>query len=230
MSGFVVYYSAERPIMASDGDMYVQRKAWGYNRLCAAVCDNSPTEKLVEIETQNVGNMLGNGYAVPSLRESIAQAHQVLESPRTELGLESASQRRARLIQTLHGIERDFVAAPSAVDVSKAVQSIGLKILEAGDECPSKEDFQKQCCDALGDFWIRRYGWDSFAAYAMSRTHLNPDSYQQRSAIARQQAIPQVSSLIQTAMNSPGGRLSKRKAKRSRPINHTSEGLKEELI
>ena len=110
MSGRMVYSHSERD-MASDGDMYVQRKAWGYNRLCAAVCDNSSTEKLVEIETQNVGNMLGNGFAVPSLKTSIAQAHQVLESPHTELGLESAGQRRARLIQTLHGIERDFVAA-----------------------------------------------------------------------------------------------------------------------
>jgi len=134
------------------------------------------------------------------------------------------------LIQTLHGIEREFVAAPSAVDVSKAVQSISLQLLETGNDCPAKEDFQKQCCEALGDFWIRRYGWDSFAAYAMSRTHLNPESYQQRGAVARRQAIPQVSELIQTAMNSPGGRLSKRKAKRSKPINHTPDGLKEELV
>jgi hypothetical protein len=216
--------------MASDGDMFVQRKAWGYNRLCAAVCDNSPTEKLVEIETQNVGNMLGNGFAVPSLKTSIAQAHQILESSQTELGFESAGQRCARLIQTLHGVERDYVAAPSAVDVSKAVQSIGLQYLEGGKTCPTKEDFQRLCCEALGDFWIRRYGWDSFAAYAMSRTHLNPESYRQRGAIARQKAIPQVSELILRAMNSPGGRLSKRKAKRSRPINHTSDGLKQELI
>jgi hypothetical protein len=223
-------YSFQNKNMASDGDMYAQRKAWGYNRLCAAVCDNSPTEKLVEIETQNVCNMLGNGFAVPSLKTSIARAHQVLESPHSELGIESAGQRRARMIQTLHGIERDFVAAASAVDVSKAVQSIGLKFLEAGNDCPSKDEFLNQCCEALGDFWIRRYGWDSFAAYAMSRTHLNPESYRQRGAVARQQAIPQISELIKTAMNSPGGRLSKRKAKRSKPINHTSDGLKEELI
>jgi hypothetical protein len=216
--------------MASDGDMYAQRKVWGFPKLCAAICDNAPTERLVEIETQNVCNMLGNGFAVPSLKTSIARAHQVLESPHSELGIESAGQRRARLIQTLHGIERDNIAAPSAVDVSKAVQSIGLKFLEAGNDCPSEGDFQNQCCEALGDFWIRRYGFDAFAPYAMSRAHLNPESYRQRSLIARQQAIPQISELIQTAMNSPGGRLSKRKAKRSRTISHTSEALKEELI
>jgi len=61
-----------------------------------------------------------------------------LESPHSELGIESAGQRRARLIQNLHGIERDLFAAPSAVDVSKAVQSIGLKFLEAGNDCPSR--------------------------------------------------------------------------------------------
>ncbi len=183
-----------------------------------------------KLKTQNISNMLGNGFAVPSLKTAIARAYQVLESPHSELGIESASQRRARMIQTQHGIERDFVAAPSAVDVSKAVQSIGLKFLEAGNDYPSKEDFQKKCCEALADFWIRRYGFDAFAPYAMSRAHLNPEAYRQRSLIARQQAIPQISELIQTAMNSPGGRLSKRKAKRSRPINHTSESLKEELI
>jgi hypothetical protein len=223
-------FLSEEENMASDGDMYAQRKVWGFPKLCAAICDNAPTERLVEIETQNVCNMLGNGFAVPSLKTSIARAHQVLESPHSELGIESAGQRRARLIQTLHGIERDNIAAPSAVDVSKAVQSIGLKFLEAGNDCPSKEDFQNQCCEALGDFWLRRYGWDPFAAYTMSRAHLNPETYRQRGKVARQQAIPKISELIRTAMNSPGGRLSKRKAKRSRPINHTSDGLKEELI
>ena len=216
--------------MASDGDMFAQRKAWGYNRLCAAVCDNSPTEKLVEIETQSVANMLGNGFAVPSLKPSIIQAFQILQSPHSELGIESASQRRARLIQCLHGIEREFVGAASAVDVFKAVESVGLKNLEAGNDCPTQENFEKQCREALGDFWIRRYGWDSFAAYAMARTHLNPEAYRQRGAIARQQAIPVVSELIQTAMNSPGGRLSKRKAKRSKPISHTADNLKEEFV
>jgi hypothetical protein len=216
--------------MASDGDMYAQRKAWGYNRLCAAVCDNSPTEKLVEIEAQNVANMLGNGFAVPSLKKSIAQAYQILNSHQIELGIESASQRRARLIQSLHGIERDSIGAASAVDVFKAVEATGLKYLEVGTDWPSEAEFQKQCCEALGDFWMRRYGWDSFAAYAMARTHLSLEAYRLRGAIARQQAVPVVSDLIRTAMDSPGGRLSKRKGKRSKPIIHTAEQLKEEFI
>jgi len=42
--------------------MYVQRKAWDTTGLRGCFCDNSPTEKLVEIETQNVSNMLGNGF------------------------------------------------------------------------------------------------------------------------------------------------------------------------
>jgi hypothetical protein len=215
--------------MAADGDMYAQRKAWGFNRLCAAVCDNSSTEKLVEIETQNVCNMLGNGFAIPSLKPSIAQAYRVLESVRTDLGFESAGQRHARLIRAMHIIEREFVAAPSAIDVSKVVQSIGLQILEGGNTCPSTTEFEEQCCKALGDFWLRRYGWDLFAPYVMPRAHLNSESYRQRSAIARQQAVPKISELIKIAMSSPGGRLSKRKAKRRRPIKHTPDGLNEEL-
>ena len=215
--------------MAADGDMYVQRKAWGYNRLCAAVCDNAPTEKLAEIETQNVRNMLGNGFAVPSLKISIQQVFRVLESPNTELGFESASQRSARLIEALHKIERNFVESASATDISKVIQGVALRCLAAGEICPSQQDFEGQCIAALGDFWMRRYGWDSFAPYVMRKAHLNQESYRQRSAMARQQAIPQISELIQTAMASPGGKLSKRKAKRSKPISHTAEGLTEEL-
>jgi hypothetical protein len=63
----------------------------------------------------------------------------------------------------------------------------------------------------------------------MPRAHLNSESYRQRSAIARQQAVPKISELIKIAMSSPGGRLSKRKAKRRRPIKHTPDGLNEEL-
>ncbi|SRR6266446_890303 len=216
--------------MAADGDMYVQRKAWGYNRLCAAVCDNAPPEKLAEIETQNVRNMLGNGFAVPSLKVSVEQAFGILESPNTELGFESASQRRARLIETLHKVERDFVESGSAVDVSKVVRGVALKFLAGDDNCPSKQDFENRCCAALGDFWMRRYGWELFAPYVMRRAHLNQESYRLRSAAARQQAIPKISEIIQTAMTSPGGKLSKRKGKRSKSISHTPDGLKEELI
>lgn len=46
--------------MAADGDMYAQRKAWGFNRLCAAARDHAPVEKLVEIEKKSVRNMLSN--------------------------------------------------------------------------------------------------------------------------------------------------------------------------
>jgi hypothetical protein len=109
----------EEKNMAGDGDMFVQRKAWGYNRLCAAVCDNAPTERLVEIETQNVRNMLGNGFAVPSLKASIEHAFGILESPQVELGFESASQRRARLIESLRRVERDFVESASSVGLKE---------------------------------------------------------------------------------------------------------------
>src|SRR5271169_3450666 len=102
MSYWVVFFMEKENTMASDGDMFVQRKAWGYNKLCAAVCDNSPTEKLAEIETQSVGNMLSNGHAIPSLKSSIDQALQVLQSTTSELSLETSNQRCARLIQSLH--------------------------------------------------------------------------------------------------------------------------------
>jgi hypothetical protein len=222
-------FAQERKNMAADGDMFVQRKAWGFNRLCAAVCDNAPTEKLVEIEAQNVRNMLANGFAVPSFKVSIQQAFDILESLNTELGFESAGQRRVRLIETLHKIERDFIESGSATDVSKVIQIVALKFLASDDTCPSRDDFEKQCCVALGDFWMRRYGWELFAPYVIRRTHLNQVSYRQRSTTARQQAIPVISEIIRTAMNSPGGKLPKRKGKHAKQISHTPDGLKEEL-
>jgi hypothetical protein len=70
--------------MAGDGDMFAQRKAWGFNRLCAGASGAAPTERLAEIEIQNVRNMLGNGYAVPSLKPSIQNAFRVLDGLRNE--------------------------------------------------------------------------------------------------------------------------------------------------
>lgn len=215
--------------MAADGDMFVQRKAWGYNRLCAAVCDNAPTEKLVEIEAQNVRNMLGNGFAVPSLKVSIDQAFAILESPNTELGLELTSQRSARLIQSLRTIERNHVEAASATDISKVIQGIALTCMDSDQGSMSRQDFEKRCVEALADFWMRRYGWEPFAPYVMRKAHLTQQTYGERSKAAREQAVPKVSELLRQAMASPSGKLSKRKDKR-RPIVHTAEGLKEELI
>ena len=44
--------------MAGDGDMFAQRTAWGYSRLCAAASNGAPTERLGQIEVQCVRNML----------------------------------------------------------------------------------------------------------------------------------------------------------------------------
>jgi hypothetical protein len=215
--------------MAADGDMYAQRKAWGYNRLCAAARDHAPVETLVEIEKKNVRNMLSNGYAVPSLQKSIEQAYSVLRGANAELGLESGTQRRARLIESLHSIERDFIEAPSSVDVSKIVCKVALEILGGEQNCPPKESFECKCCEALGDFWLHRCGWDSFRANVMKNGGLSRDAYDDMSANACQQAKPEVSKLIHEAMKSRDGRLPKRSSKRQKPIFHTPEGLREEL-
>lgn len=215
--------------MAADGDMYAQRKAWGYNRLCAAARDHAPTEKLVEIEKKNVRNMLSNGYAVPSLKKSIEQAYSILEGSNAELGLESVPQRRTRLIESLHSIERDFIEAPSSVDVSKVVRQVALDILAGEQNCPPIQNFEKRCCEALGDFWLHRCGWDSFRANVMKNGGLSRESYDKMSADACQQAKPEVSELIHAAMQSREGRLPKRGSKREKIIKHTPEGLREEL-
>jgi hypothetical protein len=112
--------------MAADGDMYVQRKAWGYNRLCAAVCDNAPTQKLAEIETQNVRNMLGNGFAVPSLKVSVEQAFGILESPNIELGFESAcvrfwSHARPKALEQKHPWQALATDFPDLYEVENAL-------------------------------------------------------------------------------------------------------------
>jgi hypothetical protein len=89
-----------------------------------------PTEKLVEIEKKNVRNMLSNGYAVPSLKKSIEQAYGILEGLNAELGLESVSQRRTRLIESLRSIERDFIEAPSSVDHEGLIQLLRNQVAE----------------------------------------------------------------------------------------------------
>src|ERR1035441_3024625 len=92
--------------MAADGDMYAQRKVWGYNQLCAAACENAPTEKLIAIEEKNVRNMLSNGYAVPSLKASVEYGFQIVDGAHTELNLDSPSQ---RLVEGLRNLERNFI-------------------------------------------------------------------------------------------------------------------------
>ena len=174
--------------MAADGDMYAQRKVWGYNRLCAAARDHAPTEKLVEIEKKSVRNMLSNGYAVPSLKKSIEQAYNTLEGSNAELGFESVPQRQTRLIESLHGIERDFIEAPSSVDVSKVVRQVALEILVEGQNCPARRNFEDRCCEALGDLWLHRFGWDSFRANVMKNGGLSRESYDKMSSDASQQA------------------------------------------
>lgn len=216
--------------MAGDGGMFAQRTAWGYNRLCAAAYDGAPIERLAEIEVQCVRNMLGNGYAIPTLRQSMHHAYRLLESLRTDLPIESASQRCARLIETVRMIERNSVEAPSSADVAKAVISVGVRIIETNQPLPSRTEFERDCEARLGSFWLHRYGWDLFAPYVMRHGHLSREAYEHMSAHACEQAIADLSEVIHASMLSPGGRLArKRRVARSQPILHTAEGLSQEL-
>jgi len=215
--------------MAGDGDMFAQRKVWGYNRLCAAASDGAPIERLAEIGVQAVRNMLGNGYAVPSLKQTVQNAYRVLESLQTDLPIESPSEKRARLIEAVRVIERESVEAPSSADVAKTVISVGLGMIEAGRPLPPKSEFERECCRTLGTFWLHRYGWDSFAPYVMRRGGLSVEAYKQMSRQASEGAISDVSELIHASMFSRGGRLAKRRMARSQPVLHTAEGLNQEL-
>jgi hypothetical protein len=107
--------------------------------------------------------------------------------------------------------------------------SVALSSLETGRQFNSREEFEIECCQQLGDFWLRRCGWDSFRAYVMKHGGFSREAYDKLAADARLQAIPQVSKLIHAAMSSPGGRLPKRGLKRNKPIAHTPDGLSEEL-
>jgi hypothetical protein len=215
--------------MAGDGDMFAQRAAWGYNRLCAAASDGAPIERLAEIEVQTIRNMLGNGYAVPSLKQSVHQAYRILEHLHTDLPIESPSQRCARLIETVRMIERNSVEAPSSADIAKVVISVGVRMIETRQPLQSRLEFEQECCRELGSFWLHRYGWDSFAPYVMRHGRQSPEAYKQMSGHACEQAISDVSELIHASMCSPGGRFAKRKVARGQPILHTIEGLNQEL-
>jgi hypothetical protein len=212
--------------MASDGDMYAQRKVWGYNQLCAAACDGAPTEKLVAIEEKTVRNMLSNGYAVPSLKVSTDYAYKIVEGSDNGLNLESSSQLCERLIAGIRKIERSFVAASNSSDVAKTVISVGLQALQTGHKFRSKEEFDIACCQHLGNFWLHRFAWDSFDSYVKRHRGISQEKYKQLASDACQQAMPVVAKTIQTAMLARGGRL----PKRTKSIKHTLDGLKEALI
>jgi hypothetical protein len=215
--------------MAADGDMYAQRKAWGFNRLCAAARDHAPVEKLVEIEKKSVRNMLSNGYAVPSLKPSVECAYKLVEAHQNGLQLDSVSQTEKQLIAGIHKLQRDFIDSPNSSEVAKSILSVALSALESGQQFQSHEEFESACCSYLGKFWLNRCGWDSFRANVMKNGGLSLEAYEKMSSDACQQALPEISELIRSAMHSRNGRLPKRSGKSQKSIKHTPEGLNEGL-
>jgi hypothetical protein len=215
--------------MAADGDMYAQRKVWGFNQLCAAARDHAPVEKLVEIEKKCVRNMLSNGCAVPSLMPSVELAYKLVEASQNGLPLDSVSQTEQQLVAGIKKLERDFVDSLSSSEVAKSVLAVGLSALESGQQFQSMEEFESACCDYLSKFSVNRYGWDSFRANVMKNSGLSLEAYEKMSSDACQLALPEISELFRLAMHSRNGRLSKRSGKGKKSIKHTPEGLNEGL-
>mgnify|MGYP001548437804 CR=1 FL=1 len=215
--------------MAADGDMYAQRKAWGVTRLCAAARDRAPTEKLVEIEKNIFRNMLGNGFAVPSLKPLTLFAYKIIESQQNGLQLNSVSEIEKELIRGIKKLQRDYTDSPSSCEVAKSILSVSLSALESENRFGSFEEFEAVCRNSLGKFLLDRFCWNAFRTNVMKKGDLSSDEYKKMSFDATQQALPEISELIHVAMYSPKGRLSKRSRKAKAIIKHTPEGLNEEL-
>ena len=215
--------------MAADGDMYAQRKAWGFNRLCAAARDHAPIEKLVEIEKKSVRNMLSNGYAVPSLKPSVEFAYKLVESLQNGLRLNSPSEVEKQLVVGMDKLKREFIDCPNSREIAKSVLAVALQAVESGRHFQSQEEFESACCSNLGNFWLHRFGWDLFQANVMKKGGFSPGAYEEMSAEACQQALAPIADLIHSAMRSRNGRLPKRGKKSKTSIEHTPEGLNEEL-
>jgi hypothetical protein len=215
--------------MAADGDMYAQRKAWGFNRLCAAARDHAPIEKLVEIEKKSVRNMLSNGYAVPSLKPSVELAYRLVEANQNGLQLNSPSEVEKQLVVGMDKLKRQFIDAPNTREIAKSVLAVALQAIESGRHFQSKEEFESACCSNLGNFWLHRFGWDLFQANVMKKGGFSHGAYEEMSSEACQQALTQISELIHLAMRSRNGRLPKCSKKNKASIKHTPEGLNEAL-
>ena len=86
-------------------------------------------------------------------------------------------------------------------------------------------------CDYITTVWEESGGSKIVSSMlaGLDITDVDTKAYEKMSTDACQQALPEISELIRSAMHSRNGRLPKRSSKNKKSIKHTPDGLNEEL-
>lgn len=169
--------------MASDGDLFFQRRAWGFAKAYKIACAGGPLEDEAAAVVRALKNALKSDFRMPALGPLMDAAFRAMSDHQAGLFSDDPNE-GVRLVQSkLAAVERAFADFPTSHCVKTVIERLACEAIEDG-RCLSENAFHDQAIEASA-----RYTFDRLHAKPTEMDVQKAQHLDRAAVLARQSAV-----------------------------------------
>jgi hypothetical protein len=214
--------------MASDGDLFYQRRACGFSKAYKIACAGGSVSDEVAAVNRAVKNALNGPFRMPSLGPMQETASRALAEFQNGLFSNDPIQGKQILKDCLNAVEHRFADLPTSHDVRSAIERVGCEAIEEGHPI-SPEQFKQLCFEQISDQTIDRWHLQPSEINVRKALHIDRDAIHAKGNAVKEQCRPTIVKMLEEVAASPNGRPAKANSKTGPDVNSV-EGLSESLL
>jgi hypothetical protein len=214
--------------MASDGDLFQQRRAWGFAKAYTVACAGGPLEAEAAAVARATRNALNGDFRMPSLGPLLAAATDALAQHFSSLFSNDLIEGKRTLRERLAAVERGYADFPSSHDVRAVVERLACEAIEDGSILAG-ELFRHTSYERLGRWLVDRLHFKPTEIDVRKSQHLERNAAMAREIAVFEKCSHAITVMLAEVAASSTGRPAKLKPHDGPDVNSV-EGLNESLI
>jgi hypothetical protein len=135
--------------MASDGDLFFQRRAWGFAKAYKIACSGGPLEDEAAAVVRAVRNALKSDFRMPALGPLIEAAAKAVSDHQTGLFSDAPHEGTRMVSSKLAAVERGYADFPTSHNVKTVIEKIACEAIEDGRRV-TPSAFRDEAIEAVG--------------------------------------------------------------------------------
>jgi hypothetical protein len=169
--------------MASDGDLFFQRRAWGFAKAYKIACSGGPLEVEAAAVVRAERNALKGDCRIPALGPLINAAAKAVSDHQAGLFSDDPHEGTRMVSNRLAAVERGYADFPTSHNVKTVIEKLACEAIEDGRRV-SASAFRDEAIDVAG-----RYLFDRLHAKPTEMDVQKAQHLDRAASLSRQSAV-----------------------------------------
>jgi hypothetical protein len=214
--------------MASDGDLFFQRRAWGFAKAYKIACACGPEADEAAVVVLGAKNALKSDFRMPALGPLIDAAIESVADHEAGLFSNSPREGTQMLGHRLAVIERNHAEFPTSHGLKTVIEQRTCEAIEDGRKI-SEDAFRTELLEAAGRWAVDRLHFKPTEIDVKKAQHLDRSGALAREEAVFQKCLPELMPVLKEVAASRTGRPARIRREDSPDINSRA-GLEGSLI